>query len=95
MKLQKGQIKEEPLTSHKILSRPCEIVGSDISHFHGKDYLCTIDYYSNYFEVDSLKEKAATEVIEVLKIQFQHFAESYDVEHVTSSPHYPQSATAR
>ena len=107
------QITEEPLIFHKILNRPWEIVGSDIFHFHGKDYLCTMYYYSNYFEVDSLKDKAATEVIQVLKREFarhgipnwqgsdngppfnsfvsQHFAESNDMEHVTSSLHYPQS----
>ena len=82
-------------------------------YFQGKDYLCTVDYYLNYFEVDSLEDKAATEVIQVLKrhfarhgipnplvsnngppfnsFEFRHFAESYDMEHVTSSPHYPQS----
>ena len=109
---QKEQPKE-PLICRKIPSCPWEIVGSDIFHFQDKDYLCKVDYYSNYFEVDSLKDKPATEVIQVLKtpfarhgipnrlvsdngplfnsFQFQHFAESYDMEHVTSSPHYPQN----
>ena len=67
---QKEQPKE-PLICYKIPSRPWETVGSDIFHLQGKDYLCTVDYYSNYFEVDSLKDKAATEVIQVLK---RHFA---------------------
>ena len=109
---QREQPKEPPIC-YKIPSRPWEIVGSDIFHFQGKDYLCTVDYYSNYFDVDSLKDKDATEVTQVLKRQFarhgipnrlvsdsgppfnsfefQHFAESYDMEHVTSSPHYTQS----
>ena len=67
---QKEQPKE-PLICHKIPSRPWEIVGSDIFHFQGKDYLFTVDYYLNYFEVDSLKEKATAKVIQVLK---RHFA---------------------
>ena len=61
---------KEPLICHKIPSRPWEIVGSYIFHFQCKDYLCTVDYYSNYFDVDSLKDKDATEVIQVLKRQF-------------------------
>ena len=109
---QKEQPKE-PLICQKIPSRPWETVGSDIFHFQGKDYLCTVDYYSNYFQVDSLEDKAVTEVIQVLKrhfarhgipnrlvsdngpafnsFEFQHFAESCDMEHITSSSHYPQS----
>ena len=109
---QKEQPKE-PLICHKNPSRPLETVRSDIFHFQDKDYLGTVDYYSNYFAVDFLKDKTASEVIQVLKRhfarhgipnrlvsdngppfnshEFQHFAESYDTEHFTSSPHYPQS----
>ena len=104
---------KEPLISHKIPNRPWETVGCDILHFDGRDYLCTVDYYSSYFEIDLLKDKTGKEVIHLLKkhfsthgipnklmsdngppygsYQFQQFMTSYDIEHVTSSPHYPQS----
>ena len=75
--------------------------------------LCTVDYYSSYFEINQLKEKTGKEVIGTLKRhfsthgipnklqrdngplynshEFQQFMTSFDIEHVTSSPHYPQS----
>ena len=65
----KEQLKE-PLISHNIPSRPLETVGSDIFHFDNRDYLCTVEYYSSYFEIDPLKYKTAKEVIHTLKRQF-------------------------
>ena len=49
---QKDQQKE-PLISHKIPNRPCE----------DRDYLCTVNYYSSYFEINQLKDKTGKEVI--------------------------------
>ena len=46
--------RKEPLISHKIASRPWETVSSDIFHFDNRNYLCTVDYYSSYFEIDPL-----------------------------------------
>ena len=104
---------KEALVSHKIPSRPWETVGCNIFHFEDRDYLCTVDYYSSYFEIDQLKDKTGNEVIGTLKQhfsthgfpnrlqtdnglpyssrEFQQFMKSCDIEHVTSSPHYPKS----
>ena len=44
---------KEPLISHKIPSHPQETL---IFHFDKGDYLCTMDYYLSYFEIDPLKD---------------------------------------
>lgn len=62
---------KEPLISHEIPSRPWKKVATDIFTLNGKDYLCTVDYYSGYFEVDSLSSKTGTVIISKLK---KHFA---------------------
>ena len=108
----KKEQRKEALISHNTRSHPWEIVGSDIFHFDNR-HLCTVDYYSSYFEINPLKDKTAREVIRTIKrhfsgcgipnklmsdnglsfnsYEFQQFATNYDVEHVASSPHYPQS----
>lgn len=39
---------KETLMSHEVPSRPWEKIAADISTLDGKDYLVTIDYYSNF-----------------------------------------------
>lgn len=41
--------------------------GGDIFHLEDRDYLCTMDYYSSYFEIDQLKDKTGKEVIHILR----------------------------
>ncbi|XP_068675620.1 uncharacterized protein [Montipora foliosa] len=60
----------KPLISHKIPSRHWETAGCHIFHFEDRDYLCTVDYYSKYFEIDHLKLKTASEVVHTLKRHF-------------------------
>lgn len=63
----KNDQSKEPLLSHEIPSRPWEKVGCDLFMHNGKDYLITVDYYSNFFEIDRLENKRAPEVIKKLK----------------------------
>ena len=44
----------EPLMSHEIPERPWQRVGCDLFQYNSLDYLITVDYYSNFFEVDRL-----------------------------------------
>ena len=48
---------KEPLISHTIPERPWEKVGSDLLEYEGSDYLVTVDYFSNFFELDKLRSK--------------------------------------
>ncbi|KAJ8049054.1 hypothetical protein HOLleu_01612 [Holothuria leucospilota] len=52
----------EPLFMHPVPSRPWEKVGSDLFTFSGRDYLITVDYYSNFFEVDYLSSTSEAEI---------------------------------
>ena len=63
---------KEPLVSHDVPLRPWEKIGVDIFELNGKEYLTTVDYYSNFWEIDQLPTDAkATTVIAKLK---DHFA---------------------
>ena len=62
---------KEPLICHDIPQRPWEKIGCDIFTFNNRDYLCTVDYFSDYFEIDELhKAKTGAAVIGKLKKSF-------------------------
>ncbi|CAC5364598.1 unnamed protein product [Mytilus coruscus] len=61
---------KETLISHEIPSRPWSKVGIDLMTFQSKNYLVTVDYYSNYWEVDHLEDTLALTVIRKLRAQF-------------------------
>ncbi|XP_033731751.1 uncharacterized protein K02A2.6-like [Pecten maximus] len=60
----------EPIINHPIPSRPWEKVGCDLFEYDQRNYLITVDYYSDYFEVDRLHDKTAKEIIVKLKANF-------------------------
>ncbi|CAG2223901.1 unnamed protein product [Mytilus edulis] len=62
---------KESLHSHELCTRPWEKIACDLFEFNQQDYLMTIDYYSDYFEIDRLNNKKGKEVIGILK---KHFA---------------------
>ena len=65
---------KEPLASHDVPSRPWEKIGVDIFELNGKEYLTTVDYYSNFWEIDKLPTDAkATTVIAKLKDHFARY----------------------
>ena len=74
MSRQSNQTKE-PLLCHEPTSRPWEKVATDISTLDDKNYLCLVDYYPGYFEVDQLHSKTVTVII---KRHLSH------MEHITS-----------
>ena len=60
----------EPLICHEIADRPWQKIGADIFTLDGVDYLCVVDYYSNYFEIDQLESKTAVGIAKKLRKQF-------------------------
>ena len=61
---------KEPLISHETPTLPWSKVGVDLFVFENRTYLITVDYYSNFFEVDYLTSTTSTAVIKKLKQQF-------------------------
>ena len=55
---------KQPLLPHSAPSRPWERVGADLCELSGKHYLILVDYYSNFIEVDQLRETTSGQVIE-------------------------------
>ena len=62
---------KEALICHEVPQRPWEKVGCDIFTCNNRDYLCTVDYFSDYFEIDELhKAKTGAVVIGKVKKRF-------------------------
>ena len=72
---------KETLMPHELPSRPWEKVGTDLFSLDGRDYLITVDYLSNFWEVDRLPDTKSTTVIRKLKA---HFARNGSPNYVVS-----------
>ena len=78
---------KQPLLPHPVPSRPWERVGADLCELAGKHYLILVDYYSNFIEVDYLKETTTSrQVIEHCKSQFS----SHGIPDILISDNGPQ-----
>ena len=60
---------KETLMQHEILERQWERVGADVFELEGTHYLVTVDYFSNFWELDRLESTKSTEVIRKFKAQ--------------------------
>ena len=61
---------KEPLICHEIADRSWQKIGVDVFTLDDTDYLCVVDYYSSYFEVDRLESKTAANTAKKLRKQF-------------------------
>ena len=68
-KYEQGRTKET-LTSHETPSRPWQFVAADLFELNGKSYLVTVDYFSDFFELDHLRSTSSVYVIKKLKGHF-------------------------
>ena len=64
---------KEPLLSHEVPNRPWAKIAADLFQFENKDYLVTIDYYSNFFEVDHMYSTTSEAVIKKLKAHIARY----------------------
>ena len=58
---------KQPLITHHTPDRAWAKIGCDLFEFDKKYYLATVDYYSNFFEVDHLDQTTSMGVIRKLK----------------------------
>nr|XP_022296799.1 uncharacterized protein K02A2.6-like [Crassostrea virginica] len=58
---------KEPMISHRIPKRPWQVIACDLFECQNKDYLITVDYYSDFLEVDRLHSKTGSAIIGKLK----------------------------
>ena len=82
---------KETMMPHDIPDRPWAKVGVDLFSLNNRDYLITVDYYSNYWEVDNL---SSTESISVIRKLKAHFAR-YGIPGVVMSDNGPQFSSER
>ena len=59
--------------SHELPYMPWEKVGVDLFELDGKDYMVTVDYYSNFWEIDRLYDTKAKTVITKMKAHFARY----------------------
>lgn len=104
----------ESLISSELPTRPWQILGTDLFHYEGNNYLVLADYYSKFPFVRKMPTLCTSQaVVEATKqllgehgiperirsdngrhfdsACYRQFAESWGFDHVTSSPHFPQS----
>ena len=65
--------RKETLISHEVPIRPWAKVASDLFSYNSKEYLVTVDYYSNFWEVDYLHNIKSKTVIRKLKALFARY----------------------
>lgn len=68
--LDNKQQKETLISHHKVPSRPWAKVGTDLFVFDNKNYLITVDYFSNFWEIDYLADTKSATVIKKMKSHF-------------------------
>ncbi|XP_064629246.1 uncharacterized protein K02A2.6-like [Lineus longissimus] len=64
---------KETLVNHEIPERPWQNIGTDLFDFEGKKFLITVDYLSNFWEIDRMKDTKAEAVILKLKNHFARY----------------------
>lgn len=64
---------KEPLLQPHMPERPWQVVGTDLLLWNGKDYMVTVDYFSNFWEIDRLYDTSSKAVMRRLKTHFARY----------------------
>lgn len=64
---------KKTLRSTEVPKRPWERIATDLFTYKGKEFLITVDYYSNFWEIDQLASTSASTVITKLKNHFARY----------------------
>ena len=80
--------------AHELASRRWEWIGTDLFTWNRKHYLVTVDYYSNFWEVDELESTTSETVIETLKAHFARYGSPTQVVS-NNGPQYTSEGFAR
>ena len=69
------QVKQQkqPLMTYKIPARPWKMVAQDLFTHGKKDYLITVDYYSDFWELDCLRDTNSNTIITCTKAHFARY----------------------
>ncbi|XP_054260140.1 uncharacterized protein LOC128984797 [Macrosteles quadrilineatus] len=59
-----------PMQTHRIPDLPWKRVALDIFHHKNDNYLVTVDYYSDFFELDKLPDLTSATTVEIAKKNF-------------------------
>ena len=52
---------------------PWSMVAKDLFTFSGKAYLITVDYYSDFWELDAVSDTSGETITECAKVHFAHY----------------------
>ena len=63
----------EPLTPHDRGNRPFQKIGIDLFSIDNRNYMVTVDYLSNYFEIDYLPSTSTSTIIAKLKAHLARY----------------------
>ena len=63
------QATTEPMLSHPTPTLPWQFVSQDIFEFEHKQYLITVDHFSDFYELDPLINTQSTTIVEITKAQ--------------------------
>ena len=57
----------EPMIPSEVPQYPFQMVGSDLLHWNGQDFVVVVDYYNRYWDVEKLYKTDADTVIKKIK----------------------------
>ena len=77
---------KEPMLTSVIPEYPFQIVGTDLFHWDGQEYIIVVDYYSRFWEIERLRKTDSSVIVQKLKAVFS----LYGIPKVVRSDNGPQ-----